>query len=257
MTPRLSWCSAVAAVVGTTTSGRVPRSGPGTVAPRVGVWSGGRASEAEVMVRPVRSVTTRSVGGSGDGDAAAVMQPVVVRTQQNQIVQFGGAAVFPVPEVVSVQAAGRPRSPGPRSSGPGAPARGAAAGGPCGCCGRRRSGGRRGGTTPRRWRHRSGIAGRRPTAAAPDAARRAGPSHRRARPRWCAARAARRAASASQLVSTSRINASAVPGHRRPPRRGGRRRGGRVSTARPARRGAKPARRRTPRPAHGVARSRQ
>ena len=46
------------------------------------------------------------VGGSGDGDDAAVMQPVVVRADQHQVVQFGGAAVLPVQEVMGVQAAG-------------------------------------------------------------------------------------------------------------------------------------------------------
>ena len=42
------------------------------------------------------------LGGSGDGDDAAVMQPVVIRAQKNQVGQFGGAAVLPVPDVVGV-----------------------------------------------------------------------------------------------------------------------------------------------------------
>jgi len=47
-----------------------------------------------------------AVGWSGDGDAAVVVLAVVVGAQQNQIAQFGGAAVFPVLDVVGVQAAG-------------------------------------------------------------------------------------------------------------------------------------------------------
>ena len=35
-------------------------------------------------------------------------RPVVVGAHQREIVQFGGAAVFPVPEVVGVQTAGGP-----------------------------------------------------------------------------------------------------------------------------------------------------
>ncbi len=37
-----------------------------------------------------------------------MVQPVVVRADQHQVVEFGGAAVFPVPDVVGVQAAGGP-----------------------------------------------------------------------------------------------------------------------------------------------------
>jgi hypothetical protein len=48
------------------------------------------------------------VGGSGDGDDPAVMGAVVVRADQDQIVEFGGPAVLPVHDVVGVQAAGGP-----------------------------------------------------------------------------------------------------------------------------------------------------
>ncbi|ETB37964.1 hypothetical protein MAHJHV53_48280 [Mycobacterium avium subsp. hominissuis] len=46
------------------------------------------------------------VGGAGDGDLAAVVGAVVIGADQDQVGQFGGAAVFPVPQVVGVQAAG-------------------------------------------------------------------------------------------------------------------------------------------------------
>ncbi|CAA0137332.1 Uncharacterised protein [Mycolicibacterium vanbaalenii] len=48
------------------------------------------------------------VGGAGEGDAAAVVQPVVERADEDEVVEFGGAAVFPVPQVMGVQAAGGP-----------------------------------------------------------------------------------------------------------------------------------------------------
>ena len=48
------------------------------------------------------------VGGSGDGDDAAVVQPVVVWTYQHQVVQLGFAAVLPMPDVMGVQTTGRP-----------------------------------------------------------------------------------------------------------------------------------------------------
>ena len=54
------------------------------------------------------SVTMRSLGGSGDGDDAAMVQPVVIRAQQHQVVQLGGPAVFPVHDVMGVQTAGGP-----------------------------------------------------------------------------------------------------------------------------------------------------
>ncbi|OBB58799.1 hypothetical protein A5757_15280 [Mycobacterium sp. 852013-51886_SCH5428379] len=49
-----------------------------------------------------------AVGGSGEGDVAAVMGAVVKRADQGQVPQFGGAAVLPVLQVVGVQAAGGP-----------------------------------------------------------------------------------------------------------------------------------------------------
>ena len=49
-------------------------------------------------------------GGAGDGDDAPVVQSVVVGAQQDQVVQFGLAAVFPVGEMVGVQASGGPAS---------------------------------------------------------------------------------------------------------------------------------------------------
>ena len=89
---------------------------------------GGRASDAALSGCPSLSVTVEVVGGSGDGDVAAVVRPVVERAEQDQVGQFGGAAVFPVPDVVGVQSAGGPAARGPRSWGRGAPGRGAAAG---------------------------------------------------------------------------------------------------------------------------------
>ena len=35
-----------------------------------------------------------------------MVQPVVIGAQQHQVVQLGGAAVFPVPQVMGVQTAG-------------------------------------------------------------------------------------------------------------------------------------------------------
>ncbi len=69
---------------------------------------GGRASDPALSARPSLSVTIEIVGGSGDGDDAAVVQPVVKRADQDQVGQLGGAAVFPVPDVVGVQTAGGP-----------------------------------------------------------------------------------------------------------------------------------------------------
>ena len=46
------------------------------------------------------------MGRSGDGDDAAVVHPVVIRAHQHQVGQLGFAAVFPVLDVVGVQAAG-------------------------------------------------------------------------------------------------------------------------------------------------------
>src|SRR6185312_6599176 len=46
------------------------------------------------------------VCGSGDGDDASMVQPVMIWTYQHQVVQFGEAAVFPVPDVMCVQTSG-------------------------------------------------------------------------------------------------------------------------------------------------------
>jgi hypothetical protein len=42
------------------------------------------------------------VGGSGDGEDPAVVQPVVIGAQQHEIVEVGGAAVFPMGEVMGM-----------------------------------------------------------------------------------------------------------------------------------------------------------
>ena len=44
------------------------------------------------------------VGGPDEGDPAGVVQPMVVRADEDEIVQLGQAAVFPMSEVVGVQA---------------------------------------------------------------------------------------------------------------------------------------------------------
>src|SRR6185312_12819114 len=48
----------------------------------------------------------QSACGSGDGDDAPVVQPMVIRAEQYQVGQLGGAAVFPVSDVVGVQTTG-------------------------------------------------------------------------------------------------------------------------------------------------------
>ncbi|ANW63058.1 hypothetical protein BCA37_05020 [Mycobacterium sp. djl-10] len=48
----------------------------------------------------------QAAGRPGQGDAPCVVQAVVIGTHQDEIVEFGGAAVFPVDQVVGVQAAG-------------------------------------------------------------------------------------------------------------------------------------------------------
>jgi hypothetical protein len=84
------WLVVVGVGVGrghTTTSRRVRRWAPGTVGTLGGGPVGGRASDPGLSTRPVLSVTVRAWAGLG---------------------QFGGAAVFPVPQVVGVQTAGGP-----------------------------------------------------------------------------------------------------------------------------------------------------
>jgi hypothetical protein len=93
--------------VDTTTIGRVRRSVRGMVGLRVRVSSGGGpATRVESLALIVGDHEVRS--GTGEGDAAAMVQAVVIRTQQHQVVQFGRAAVFPVPQVMGVQTAGGP-----------------------------------------------------------------------------------------------------------------------------------------------------
>jgi hypothetical protein len=43
-----------------------------------------------------------SVRGPGDGDLAAVMQPVMPRADEYQVVQVGGPAVLPMHDVMGV-----------------------------------------------------------------------------------------------------------------------------------------------------------
>ena len=57
-------------------------------------WSAGAVGDDEIVC------------GSGDGDDASMVQPVMIRAYQHQVGQLGGAAVFPVPDVVCVQTAG-------------------------------------------------------------------------------------------------------------------------------------------------------
>jgi hypothetical protein len=56
------------------------------------------------------------LGGSGDGDDAPMVGPVVMGADQHEVVQFGGAAVFPVLDVVGVQTAGGPASGHPAAA---------------------------------------------------------------------------------------------------------------------------------------------
>ena len=46
------------------------------------------------------------MGGAGDGDAAAVMQPVVIRADQHEVVQIGRPAIFPMHDVMGMQSTG-------------------------------------------------------------------------------------------------------------------------------------------------------
>src|SRR4030081_928338 len=92
----------------------------GFVPPPVGALAGGPAARWDSGRGKVRRTRERSctewlagplsddemVCGSGDGDAASMVQPVVIRAYQHQIEQLGGAAVFPVPNMVCVQTAG-------------------------------------------------------------------------------------------------------------------------------------------------------
>ncbi|MDT5285374.1 MAG: hypothetical protein QOF88_263, partial [Mycobacterium sp.] len=48
------------------------------------------------------------LGGSGDGDDTPMVRPVMIRADQDEVVQLGQAAVLPMPDVVGVQTAGGP-----------------------------------------------------------------------------------------------------------------------------------------------------
>ena len=63
-------------------------------------WTGER-SRAELPSRAVGD--GQVVRGSGDGDDPSMVQPMVVRTHQDEVVQLGGAAVFPMADVMGVQ----------------------------------------------------------------------------------------------------------------------------------------------------------
>ena len=77
-------------------------------------WDGGRGKVGRTRERSWAEPSTGAVGddeivgGSGDGDDAPVVQPVVIWAYQHQVEQLGGTTVFPVPQVVCVQTAGGP-----------------------------------------------------------------------------------------------------------------------------------------------------
>ena len=53
-----------------------------------------------------------AVSGVGDGPAVVVEEPVVVSTQQDQIVEVGGASVGPVDDMMDLEpVAGAPSDP--------------------------------------------------------------------------------------------------------------------------------------------------
>jgi hypothetical protein len=63
----------------------------------------GRACERSCAQRSTGAVgDDEVVGGSGDGDPAAVVEPMVIWADQHQVGQLGGTAVFPVADVVGV-----------------------------------------------------------------------------------------------------------------------------------------------------------
>ena len=73
----------------------------------VGGWAGGGVGDRpRTQWSAVVVGDGEGVGGAGEGDLAAVMGPVVVRADEHEVVEVGGAAVFPVLEVVGVQGAG-------------------------------------------------------------------------------------------------------------------------------------------------------
>ncbi len=98
-----------------------------TVGRRVGVV-GGRARDPLLSGVPSVVGDDEVVGGSGEGDAAVVVQPVVIRAHQHEVVAVRWGRRFPSARGGGRAGRGWPRSRGPRSSGRGVPARGAAGG---------------------------------------------------------------------------------------------------------------------------------
>ena len=60
----------------------------------------GKRSRAQFPIRAVGD--GEPVSRPGDGDDTPMMQPVMMRTQQDEVVQLGRAAVFPMPDVMGV-----------------------------------------------------------------------------------------------------------------------------------------------------------
>ena len=82
--------------------------GPGHGGTSGGDVVGGRASELGLSCWPSLSTTDRRSAGPVMVMTAAMMQPMVIRTEQHQVVQLGRPAVLPVPDVMSVQTTGGP-----------------------------------------------------------------------------------------------------------------------------------------------------
>ena len=87
----------------------------GAFAGRSGAWR--HRGWGSVRWAGQRSWAQRSAGavgdgelvcGSGDGDDAPMVQPMMIGAEQHEVVQLGRPAVFPVPDVVGVQTAGGP-----------------------------------------------------------------------------------------------------------------------------------------------------
>ena len=63
-------------------------------------WRAGQRSAAQCAATVIGH--DELVSGTADGDAAPVMQAVMIRAHQHQVVEFGGTAVFPVPDVMGM-----------------------------------------------------------------------------------------------------------------------------------------------------------
>ena len=100
--------SVVLARMGCTTSSR--RAHRGSRRRRDRGWGSGRWPGQRCCAQ----FSTVTVGhgqafcGTGDGDDAPMVQPMMIRTQQHQIIQLGGPAVLPMPDVVRMQTTGGP-----------------------------------------------------------------------------------------------------------------------------------------------------